>query len=222
MKDDVTSPCIDAGDPNSDWKAELWPNGRRINMGAYGGTPQASMSLSTSCSIADLDKDCDVDFNDLKLFTEKWLVQQVLLAADLDRNGDVNFIDYAIFGNEYYKENSEPGLTYQIGGCGGSLAVREADTPRFTITVDGHYMHFEDTVTANCCLTKLDLEMEVYGDQIILYEREYLDSYPCICECDYPITADLGPFMEGSYTLGVFEWFEGFETLVGTTTVTIK
>ena len=44
---DVTSLCIDAGDPNSDWTAELWPHGKRINMGAYGGTPQASMSLST-------------------------------------------------------------------------------------------------------------------------------------------------------------------------------
>ena len=42
--DDVTSLCIDAGDPNSDWTAELRPHGKRINMGAYGGTPQASMS----------------------------------------------------------------------------------------------------------------------------------------------------------------------------------
>lgn len=45
--DDSNSLCIDAGDPNSDWSDELWPNGNRINMGAYGGTPQASLSLST-------------------------------------------------------------------------------------------------------------------------------------------------------------------------------
>jgi hypothetical protein len=38
--------CIDTGDPNSDWTAELWPHGKRANMGAYGNTPQASMSLS--------------------------------------------------------------------------------------------------------------------------------------------------------------------------------
>ena len=42
----VTSPCIDAGDPTADWTGELWPHGGRINMGAYGGTPEASMSLS--------------------------------------------------------------------------------------------------------------------------------------------------------------------------------
>jgi len=42
--DDVTSSCVDAGDPNSDWTSEIWPHGERINMGAYGGTKEASMS----------------------------------------------------------------------------------------------------------------------------------------------------------------------------------
>lgn len=44
--DDVTSPCIDAGDPNSPVGYEPQPNGGRINMGAYGGTDQASKSTS--------------------------------------------------------------------------------------------------------------------------------------------------------------------------------
>ncbi|MBN1765000.1 MAG: right-handed parallel beta-helix repeat-containing protein [Sedimentisphaerales bacterium] len=38
------SPCIDAGDPNSPWEAEPWPNGARVNMGAYGNTPEATQS----------------------------------------------------------------------------------------------------------------------------------------------------------------------------------
>ncbi len=42
--DDVTSPCIDAGDPDNPIGDELEPNGGRINMGAYGGTTQASKS----------------------------------------------------------------------------------------------------------------------------------------------------------------------------------
>jgi len=54
VHDVLTSPCIDAGDPESDWTAELLPNGGRINMGAYGGTPQASMSLSGAGNGADL------------------------------------------------------------------------------------------------------------------------------------------------------------------------
>ncbi|MBN2180671.1 MAG: hypothetical protein JW715_02060 [Sedimentisphaerales bacterium] len=42
--DDVTSPCIDAGAPNTLVGDEPEPNGGRINMGAYGGTSEASKS----------------------------------------------------------------------------------------------------------------------------------------------------------------------------------
>ena len=44
VTDEATSPCIDAGDPASDVAEEPEPNGQRINMGAYGGTDQASKS----------------------------------------------------------------------------------------------------------------------------------------------------------------------------------
>jgi len=44
--DDVTSPCIDTGDPNSPVAFEPFPNGGTINMGAYGGTAEASKSPS--------------------------------------------------------------------------------------------------------------------------------------------------------------------------------
>jgi len=44
IQDGVSSPCIDAGDPNSDIGLEPEPNGSVINMGAYGGTAQASKS----------------------------------------------------------------------------------------------------------------------------------------------------------------------------------
>ena len=42
--DDITSPCIDAGNPTSDFSKEPEPNGGRINMGVYGNTSQASNS----------------------------------------------------------------------------------------------------------------------------------------------------------------------------------
>lgn len=42
--DGITSPCIDAGDPSSPVGDEPQPNGTRINMGAYGGTAEASKS----------------------------------------------------------------------------------------------------------------------------------------------------------------------------------
>jgi len=44
VTDDVGSPCIDTGDPDASVGDEPEPNGGRINMGAYGGTTQASKS----------------------------------------------------------------------------------------------------------------------------------------------------------------------------------
>jgi predicted outer membrane repeat protein len=50
IEDDVTSPCIDAGDPNNPIGNEPIPHGNRINMGVYGGTDQASKSLTLDIS----------------------------------------------------------------------------------------------------------------------------------------------------------------------------
>ena len=44
VNDSATSPCINAGDPTSAVGDEPAPNGNRIDMGAYGGTTQASKS----------------------------------------------------------------------------------------------------------------------------------------------------------------------------------
>ena len=55
VMDDLTSPCIDAGDPNSPMAFEPFPNGGIINVGAYGSTAEASRSfLSWSNSTAEL------------------------------------------------------------------------------------------------------------------------------------------------------------------------
>ncbi len=44
IQDQETSPCIDRGDPESDYSEEPLRNGGRINIGLYGNTPQASKS----------------------------------------------------------------------------------------------------------------------------------------------------------------------------------
>jgi hypothetical protein len=46
VTDEITSPCIDAGDPNMPIGDEPQPHGGRVNMGAYGGTACASKSPS--------------------------------------------------------------------------------------------------------------------------------------------------------------------------------
>ena len=132
--DSKSSQCMDIGDPNSDWTAELWPHGKGINTGAYGGTAQASMSLKLEGNIANLNNDpCDwVDYNDMMLLTDKWLcevneaplaeepngnreyrrmleyLRRIPLAEDLDRGGLVNFIDFAIFVNNWRPQPLPP------------------------------------------------------------------------------------------------------------------
>lgn len=78
--DDVSSRCIDAGDPFHSVGVEPNPNGGRINMGAYGGTAEASKSPSgviepicTEYPAMDSNKDCKVDFQDFATFAESWL-----------------------------------------------------------------------------------------------------------------------------------------------------
>jgi len=78
VRDSETSPCIDAGDPNSPIDEEPFPNGGRINMGAYGGTAEASKSyfgepVCETMVPGDINGDCKVDFRDLTLMAMNWL-----------------------------------------------------------------------------------------------------------------------------------------------------
>ncbi len=95
------SGCIDAGDPVSDWTGELWPHGERINMGVYGGTAEASMSLNPVGNVCDFNGDGVVDMLDWGMLGEKWLVEQVLLKVDEDRDGVVDARDLCIFVGEW-------------------------------------------------------------------------------------------------------------------------
>jgi hypothetical protein len=57
---------------------EPFPNGGIVNMGAYGGTAQASKSYfgEPICQIiiaGDINGDCKVDFNDFALMAAHWL-----------------------------------------------------------------------------------------------------------------------------------------------------
>ena len=51
VKDRVHSPAIDAGDPAASYGSEPIPHGRRLNLGRYGGTEEASLSRPTGFSV---------------------------------------------------------------------------------------------------------------------------------------------------------------------------
>jgi len=77
-RDAVTSPCIDAGHLNSPIGFEPFPNGGRINMGAYGGTAQASKSyfgepVCETVVAGDINGDCRVDISDFAIISSHWL-----------------------------------------------------------------------------------------------------------------------------------------------------
>ncbi|MBN1362134.1 MAG: right-handed parallel beta-helix repeat-containing protein [Sedimentisphaerales bacterium] len=83
--DDVTSPCIDAGDPNGFLGQEPFPNGGYVNMGAYGGTQEASRSylgkpVCENQLAGDINGDCIVDQTDLDILLSHWLMDSTEVA----------------------------------------------------------------------------------------------------------------------------------------------
>ena len=77
VQDDITSPCIDAGDPMSPIGWEPFPNGGFVNMGAYGGTPNASKSYfgEPTCETivaGDINGDGQVNRADLEIMALHW------------------------------------------------------------------------------------------------------------------------------------------------------
>jgi len=85
------SPAVDAGDPLSDYSREPWPNGARINMGAYGNTAEAARSAA--------------DFDDLALLADYWLGYDPLIDIAPEPAGDgiINFRDFAVFAGCWFR-----------------------------------------------------------------------------------------------------------------------
>ena len=75
--DALTSPGIDAGDPMDNILDEPVPNGSVVNLGAYGGTHQASLSLDSGGQPlqGDVNGDGLVDITDLFQLIDQWLNQ---------------------------------------------------------------------------------------------------------------------------------------------------
>jgi len=80
VRDEVTSQCIDAGDPNAPVGVEPFPNGGFLNLGAYGGSAEASKSyfgkpVCESQIGGDINGDCIVDQADLDILQLHWLME---------------------------------------------------------------------------------------------------------------------------------------------------
>jgi hypothetical protein len=111
--DDVTSPCIDAGNPGSPLADEpmtldvdplnRWGENLRINMGAYGGSPQASMPPYDWALLADLSNDGIVNLADFANQAKGWQQTENAQPGDLNRNGTVEINDALLMANDWLK-----------------------------------------------------------------------------------------------------------------------
>ena len=63
--------------------------------------PQASMSLSTIGTPADLNNDDTVNAKDLCMFTDLRLKIYVPLAEDINRDGVINLLDFALLTDDW-------------------------------------------------------------------------------------------------------------------------
>ena len=102
--DEVTSLCIDAGNPGyplGDEPNDV--NNVRLNIGAYGGTVEASMGPVGWALLADMNNDGDVSFADVGIWAGYWLEAGSELPGDLNRDGVVDWLDYALVGLDFGK-----------------------------------------------------------------------------------------------------------------------
>ena len=111
--DEVTSSCIDAGNPGSPLNDELlnmpdgpskpWGTNLRINMGRYGGTAEASIPPYGCVLLGDLTNDGVVNAEDFAVQARYWMRTESEQPGDLDRNGVVNKTDIALLTKDWLK-----------------------------------------------------------------------------------------------------------------------
>lgn len=97
VTDEVTSRCVDGGDAASSYSNEPAPNGGRINIGAYGNTPEASKHLK-----GDANEDCDVNILDLIFINGR--MNQDVNSGD-NWKADVNRDDLIDMNDLYFVRN---------------------------------------------------------------------------------------------------------------------
>gem|GEM_PF-305830 len=109
--DYTTSPCVDAGNPGTplgdepmsvpDDPDNQWGVNLRVNMGAYGGTRQASMPPHDWALLADLDNDGSVNAADLALQVQDWLAEAPERPGDLNRDSLIDMKDFSYLADEW-------------------------------------------------------------------------------------------------------------------------
>jgi hypothetical protein len=105
VTDEVTSWCIDAGNPGCPLASEPEDsNNLRINMGAFGGTPLASKTPFRWSILSDLNNNGIVNFKDFFYLSNDWLNNGECMPGDLNRDNIINISDVALFTYDWLEE----------------------------------------------------------------------------------------------------------------------
>jgi predicted outer membrane repeat protein len=113
------SPCLDRGDPLADCSMEPQPNGGRINMGAFGGTVQATISTVTIAHDQSVPQSFGVSQNYPNPFNAVTIIDVILPSSE-----DVDLEIYNIIGQRIITLSYKmlPAGRHQIKIDGGNLA----------------------------------------------------------------------------------------------------
>ena len=111
VSDHLTSRCIDAGSPASAMGAEpisiaedpdnMHGWNMRLNMGAYGGTAEASMPPHGWALSGDLNNDGFVSGADFMHWSDNWLTAHCQCPGDFDRSGIVDMVDFTFLALDW-------------------------------------------------------------------------------------------------------------------------
>jgi hypothetical protein len=148
----------------------------------------------------DFDMDGDEDGDDLHTLALAWMSSSGggnwNPDCDISDPNDevIDGKDFGVFAIywEGFGGPAKAGMDYQIEACdpcdpGAKAAGPEKNGLRFSATVEGNYICFEDMMYANCCPDEMWLDMEVTDNQITVYE--HAEGGLCDCMCNFPVMA---------------------------------
>lgn len=110
------SNAIDAGDPESDFANEPDPNGARVNLGAYGNTPHASMTTGGQPEISDVSITYPDDYTGAQIAVTVGGTGSFIATVTLSIGGEtVGMVTDVLRGGTatFYTKYFDPDETYQ-------------------------------------------------------------------------------------------------------------
>jgi hypothetical protein len=171
------SPCIDAGDPLDSVGAEPIPNGKYINMGAYGGTTEASKSKYAW--VFHVDKYNGSDFNSGLSRSDAFATIQK--AVDTAEDGDTVLVWPGVYREDVTLNNK-------------AITLQSADDAAVVTAASDYAFSFYSAEGSNCVLRNFLITgcYGTYGGAIFLSEASPTITNVTITNNRYGIYAELG------------------------------